>query len=134
MPAVDEASVFNALSTYRLSGTAIMGGHEIRVSIEPYDNHANDSPDFILFVEISFSLFGQPVKVRVPVPVEAEKGGIFGGAVDDLNKLIDRRHHKVQMPMLVVAECGYDEQHLERDLPADVTVVQIPVRTIADVS
>jgi len=75
MPRVDESKVFNALLSYRLSGKLALEGHEIHVSIEPNDNHAGDSPDFILWVEVNFQIFGQPMQVRVPVPVEAEKGG-----------------------------------------------------------
>jgi hypothetical protein len=130
MPRVDESRVFNALLSYRLSGEMVSEGHSIHVKIEPDDTHAGDSPDFLLWVEVSLKLFGQFMRVRVPVPIEAEKGGIDGGALDDLRKFIDRRRCKVQLPMLVIAESGYDERLTERDLPADVTIVQIPVRAV----
>ncbi len=59
-----------------------------------------------------------------------EEGGIDGGAMEDLRKFIERRNKKVQLPMLVIAESGYDERHVERDLPADLTILQIPVRAV----
>ena len=131
MPCVDESKVFNALLSYSLCAKVVSEGHEIQVRIEPFDNHAGDSPDFILWVEVSLEIFGQPIRVRVPVPVEAEKGGISGGAMEDLHKFIDRRHHKMQLPMLVIAESGYGEQHVERDVPSEVTILQVPVRALA---
>ena len=53
----------------------------ITLRLRPVDNHAGDSPDFLLWVEVEFQLFGNDIRVAVPVPVEAEKGGITGGAL-----------------------------------------------------
>jgi|SRR5271170_4296029 len=130
MPRVDEAKVFSALLTLRGGGTAIIDGQQISVKIDPVDNHSGDSPDFLLWIEVGLSAFGQDLRVRVPIPVEAEKGGIDGGAMEDLRKFLERRRHLVQLPMLVVAEAGYDVRRESRDLPAEVTIMQVPIRAL----
>lgn len=132
MPKVDEGKVLSALLTLRASGTAIIDGQEIGIKIDPVDNHAGDSPDFLLWLEVGLHAFGQALKVRVPIPVEAEKGGIDGGAMEDLSKFVERRRHRVQLPMLVVAEAGYDVRKDSRDLPAELTIIQVPIRALED--
>src|SRR4051812_2162816 len=101
MPPVDESKVFNALLAFRGQGIVALGDQELVVEVEPIDNHSGDSPDFFLWIKLSFAIFGQQVQVRLPIPVEAEKGGIDGGALDDLKKFLERRRHVLQLPMLV---------------------------------
>ncbi len=81
-------------------------------------------------MEVRFELFGQPVKVVVPIPVEAEKGGIHGGALEDLRKLIERRKHMAEIPMIVVAESGYASKEQVKDLPTRFQISQVPIRRL----
>ena len=81
MPEVNEKDVFDALLRYRVSGSIPCTEGKIEVELRAVDNHVGDSPDFLLWVEIRFDLFGQRVKIAVPVLVEAEKGGIYSGAL-----------------------------------------------------
>jgi|SRR5581483_6657276 len=130
MPDVDESRVFAALSQYRtqLSIEGPLG--QIELEFRPVDNRVGDSPDFFLWVEIRFALFGQPVKIAVPVPVEAEKGGIYGGALDDLRKFLDRKKHLAEIPMLVVAESGYATKEQDEALTTHFTISQVPIRQL----
>src|SRR5688500_16205780 len=128
MPPVDESKVFNALLALRGGGIVQLGDQQLLVEVEPIDNHSGDSPDFLLWIKLTFAIFGQHVQVRLPIPVEAEKGGIDGGALDDLTKFLERRRHLFQVPMLVVAESGYDERTQECDVPTVITILQVPMR------
>ena len=130
MPHVDESKVFNALLSLRGGGAIPLGNQELLVEVEPIDNHSGDSPDFLLWVKLTFHIFGQQVLIRVPVPVEAEKGGIDGGAMDDLAKFLERRRHMMKLPMLVVAESGYDERTQDCDIPTEITILQVPMRAL----
>lgn len=131
MPKVEEDKVFNSLLSLRGSGTVLVGDREIRLKIDPVDNHFGDSPDFILWLEIAFDAFGQELRLRVPIPVEAEKGGI-GAAMEDIDKFVERRRHLLQLPMLVVAEAGYDMRQESIDMPAQITISQIPIRALEE--
>ena len=130
MPEVDEGKVFTALSRYRgqVSVQGPMG--LIELEFRPVDNRVGDSPDFLLWVEIRFDLFGQPVKLAVPVPVEAEKGGIYGGALEDLRKFVERKKHTPEIPMLVVAESGYASKEQTEPLTTQFAISQIPIRQL----
>ena len=130
MPDVDEKSVFDALLKYRLHETISAAGTEVEIQFRPVDNRVADSPDFLLWVDISFELFGQPVKISVPVPVEAEKGGIYGGALEDLRKLVERRRHLVEIPMIVVSEAGYASKEQVEMLATRFSITQVPVRRL----
>src|SRR5213075_1012553 len=102
MPDVSESKVFAELLKYRLEGSVSNENVQVTVRLRPVDNHAGDSPDFLLWAEMEFEVFGQRVKVSVPIPVEAEKGGISGGALADLRKFVERRKHVPEIPMIVV--------------------------------
>lgn len=130
MPKVDEQKVYGELLKYRLEGEVASEHTSVRVRFRPVDNHAGDSPDFLLWVELEFELFNQPVKLAVPIPVEAEKGGIAGGAMDDLRKFVERGRHAIQLPMLVVSEAGYDSRQQVEHCATEVTIHQVPVRRI----
>jgi len=104
---VDEQKVFTELLKYRLDGRVTSEHASVQLRLRPLDNHAGDSPDFLLWVELEFEIFSRPVKLAVPIPIEAEKGGIDGGALDDLRKFVDRRKHVIELPMIVVSEAGY---------------------------
>jgi hypothetical protein len=130
MPKVDEQRVFDALLKYRLDGRLTSEHASVQLRLRPVDNHAGDSPDFLLWVEVEFELFSQPVKLAVPIPVEAEKGGIAGGALEDLRKFVDRRKHVIQLPMMVVSEAGYDSKQQFEQCATEFTIYQVPVRRL----
>ncbi|MEX2287748.1 MAG: hypothetical protein WD648_11705 [Planctomycetaceae bacterium] len=130
MPDVDERKVFNALLRYRTRQKVLTEATNIEIEFRPVDNSVGDSPDFLLWLEVRFELFGQPVKVVVPIPVEAEKGGIHGGALEDLRKLIERRKHLAEIPMMVVSESGYDSMEQIKDLATRFQISQVPVRRL----
>jgi len=131
MPEVNEASVFAALLKYRLEETISKDQLHVTVRLRPVDNHARDCPDFLLWAEIEFDLFGQQMKVSVPIPIEAEKGGIHGGALDDLRKFVDRRNHLVEIPMLVVSESGYASKQQVEQIAAKFVISQVPIRRLS---
>ena len=130
MPEVDEGKVFTALSRYRgqVSVQGPMG--LIELEFRPVDNRVGDSPDFFLWVEIRFDLFGQPVRITVPILVEAEKGGIVGGALEDLRKFVERKKHIPEIPMLVVSESGYASKERLEALVTQFVISQIPIRQL----
>ena len=130
MPDVEEQKVFSALLKYQLQESISIEDVTVNLRFRPVDNHAGDSPDFLLWVEVDFELFGQRVKVAVPIPIEAEKGGISGGAMEDLRKLVDRRKHLIQVPMIVVSEAGYASKDQVEMFPTKFTIMQIPIRRI----
>jgi hypothetical protein len=130
MPDVDESKVFDALLKYRLEGRIESGHVSVQIRLRPIDNHAGDSPDFLLWVEVQFELFGQPIQISVPIPVEAEKGGIYGGALEDLRKFVERRKHVIQVPMVVVSEAGYDSKEQEELCATKFSIIQVPVRRL----
>jgi hypothetical protein len=130
MPEVNERKVYNALLKYKGSGKIQIENVDIILSLDPIDIHSVDSPDCLLWVNISLKLFGQDVKIKVPVPVEAEKGGISGGALDDLKKFVEREKYPIELPMLVIAEAGYDTREQKETLPVKFTISQIPVRLL----
>lgn len=130
MPDVDEDKIYNALLKYKGSAGVDINGAEITLSLNPVDIHNTDSPDFLLWVHLSMKLFGQELKVRLPIPVEAEKGGIYGGALDDLRKFVDRGKYPIELPMLVIAEAGYETKEQRESFPVNFTISQLPVRLI----
>ena len=130
MPDVDERKVFDALLKYRLEGRIESEHVSVQIRLRPVDNHAGDSPDFLLWVEVEFELFGQPVQLAVPIPVEAEKGGISGGALEDLRKFVERKRHVIRVPMVVVSEAGYDSKEQEELCATKFSIIQVPVRRL----
>ncbi len=130
MPEVDEQKVFGDLLKYRLDGRVTSEHASVQLRLRPVDNHVGDSPDFLLWVELEFELFSQSVKLAVPIPVEAEKGGITGGALDDLRKFVDRGKHVIELPMIVVSESGYDTRTQVEQCATRFTICQVPVRRI----
>jgi hypothetical protein len=130
MPTVDEVEVFKALQRYRGTAKTTVGDSNVEITFTPEDNHRYDSPDFIFWIGITFTLFGEEVKVKIPVPLEAEKGGIFGGALLDLEKFITREKHVIELPMPVVAESGFQSREQRGHLPVNFSIVQLPVAHI----
>jgi len=129
MTRVDENDVANALSKFEGEDTAQVGDMEVDISIDVNNIYAYDSPDCIFSIELEYELFGQQMSVTVPLPVEAEAAGL-DAAVEDLDKLIERKNHVPQFPMLVVAEHGWDQTELERSQPVRYSVRQVPLRRL----
>jgi hypothetical protein len=132
MPEVNVKKVYNALLKYRGEAKMEVEDAKISLSLNPIDIHSIDSPDCLLWIDVSLKLFGQDLKIRVPIPVEAEKGGIYGGALEDLKKFIERKKYPLELPMLVIAEAGYDTKEQNETLPVRITINQIPVRLLGN--
>ncbi len=131
MPEVRERDVYNALLKFKGEGSIEIGEAEIRLSLAPVDVHTVGRPDSILWLEVSLGLFGQDLKLRIPVPIEAEKNGI-ADAMDDLEGFVARGQYIAEIPMLVVAEAGYGRREVRRDFPVEFTLTQIPVRRLKE--
>ncbi len=129
MPEVREEDVYNALLRFKGKEKVEIGNAEITIELTPVDIHNIDSPDSILWINISLKLFGQNLRLRVPIPVEAEKHGI-DDAVEDLDKFVERRRYPVEIPMLVIAEAGYKKREEDRTFPVKFTITQIPIRRL----
>jgi len=129
MPEVREEKVYAALLGYKGEGRIKIGNTEVRVSLNPIDVHNIGRPDSILWVEVSLTLFGQNLKLRVPLPIEAEKNGI-DDAIEDLDAFVERKRYPIEIPMVVVAEAGYDRREELRNLSAKFMISQVPVRRL----
>jgi len=130
MPEVSVKKVYDSLLKHKGRGKIDIDDAEIDVALNPVDIHGADSPDCLLWVEISLELLGQDLKLRIPIPVEAEKGGIYGGALEDLKKFVDRGKYPIEIPMLVVAEAGFGTREQNETFPVRFTINQIPVRLL----
>ena len=130
MPDVDEEKIYSSLLEYKGAATIDINNAVINVSLNPVDIHHVDSPDFLIWIDMSIKVFGQELKVRFPIPVEAEKRGIYGGALDDLRKFVERGNYPIEIPMLVIAEAGYEIKKQKESFPVEFTVSQIPIRLI----
>lgn len=130
MPSVEERTVSAALIKYKGTKEFDIGDAHITLSLNPVDVHDMDSPDFIFWVELSMRIFGQDMKLRIPLPFEAEKGGIYGGALEDLRKFVEREHYPIELPMLVVAESGYENAVEKHHVPVNFSITQVPIRSL----
>ena len=130
MPVVDENYIYQSLLNYRGESHVELGATDISISLNPIDNHVQDSPDFLLWINISFKVFGQQLDLKVPIPIEAEKGGIGGGALEDLQKMIERKRHLMKLPMLVIAESEFDKKTRNEAFPSEISIHQIPIRSV----
>jgi hypothetical protein len=130
MVEVNEREVYNILLKYKGKGKANIQGTEVDIALNPVDIHEVDSPDCLLWIEVSLRVFGQDLQLRIPIPVEAEKGGIYGGALEDLKKFVERRKYPIEVPMLVIAEAGYDSKEQIEAFPVRFSLSQIPIRLL----
>lgn len=131
MPEVNEKEVYDALLKYKGSGKMHIENAEIDLSLDPVDIHNVDSPDCLLWIHVSLKLFGQYLKLRIPIPVEAEKGGIYR-ALEDLKKFVERGRYPMELPMLVVAEEGYETNEQNVSFPVRFMISQFPIRHLND--
>lgn len=130
MAEVNEEKLYNSLLKFKGDKQISIGEAEVDVSINPIDIHNIDSPDYLLWINLSIKLYGQELKVRVPIPVEAEKGGIYGGALEDLKKFVERKKYTIELPMLVIAESGFQTREQKEIFPVRFTINQIPIRLL----
>ena len=127
MTNVTEREVFTALCSYAGQSDRVqIGKAEVTVQLEAQDNHVGDSPDSLLWVTVHVRVFEQDVRIRVPILVEAEKGGTQD-AMEDLEKFAARGRHQLDLPMLVVASSGYSTKERTRAVPVKFSIRQLPV-------
>ena len=131
MPQVKEEDIYNALLKLKGENRAKIGKAQITLSLIPEDIHKIDRPDSILWFNISLKIFGQNLRIRVPVPVEGEKHGI-GDAMEDLEEFIKRGKYPIEIPMLVIAEAGYEKREERRTFPVKFGITQIPLRRLME--
>lgn len=129
MPEVKEEDIYNALLNLKGENKLKIGKTDITLSLNPEDIHKFDRPDSILWINILLKIFGQNLKIKVPVPVEGEKHSI-DDAMEDLEEFIKREKYPVEIPMLVIAEAGYDKREERRTLPVKFKIIQIPLRQL----
>jgi len=97
---------------------------------ENLDRVVGDSPDCILWFNAAVKIFAQELRIRIPIPIEAEKAGLEA-AVEDLDKFCKRGHFPAEIPMLVVAEEGYSSLKKTSNMLTDFRIKQIPVRLLS---
>lgn len=130
MVRLDEKEVYNALLECAGKGEPFkVGKAEVQVRLNPQDTHIGDSPDFVLWLTVSIGIFAQNLRVRIPIPIEAESRGIKY-ALEDLEKLVEREKFPIELPMLVVASQGYDNKERTAKLPVHFKIKQIPSRLL----
>lgn len=102
---------------------------EINLEIDSIDVHGKDSPDIILWINVSFEIFNRKQDLRIPLPVEAEAGGI-SSAVEDLDKFVDRNNYEMELPMPVIGGKGTSSKKIKKPMPVTYRLSQIPERYI----
>jgi len=131
MAGVTERQVYDALSRWAgKSGPFKIGKAELQITLSPQDTHVGDSPDCILWFDAVVKIFAQELRIRIPIPIEAEKAGLEA-AVEDLDKFCKRGHFPAEIPMLVVAEEGYSSLKKTSNMLTDFRIKQIPVRLLS---
>ena len=131
MPEVKENDIYGALLRFKGEKRGNIGKAEIVLSLTPEDIHKFERPDSVLWINISLKIFEQNLKVRIPVPVEAEKRGI-DDAMEDLEEFIKRGKYPIELPMLVIAEAGYGKREERRTFPVRFMVTQVPIRRLKE--
>jgi len=131
MAGVTERQVYDALSRWAGKSEPFkIGKAELHITLASQDTHVGDSPDCILWFDASVKIFAQDLRIRIPIPIEAEKAGL-GAAVEDLDKFCKRGHFLAEIPMLVVAEEGYSSLKKTSNMLTDFRIKQIPVRLLS---
>ena len=132
MAGVTERQVYDALSQWTGNSDHFkIGKTELQVTLTSQDTHIGDSPDCILWFDIDVKIFSQDLKIRIPIPIEAEKAGLKA-AVEDLDKFCDRGHFRAEIPMLVVAEEGYSSKRKTSKIVTEFKIKQVPVRLMSN--
>lgn len=131
MTRVQEEDVHNALLRYAGEETVEIGDGEADIKVTPIDIHTVDSPDCLLQLEIELEMFSQELQIKLPLPVEAEAAGLKH-AKEDLEKFIQRENYIAELPMLIVAEKGFDAEDESVDQTVSYQLKQIPERLLKE--
>lgn len=129
MTRVQEEDVHDALLRYAGEETVEIGDGEVDIEITPVDIHTIDSPDSILWLKLDLEMFSEQFRVKIPLPVEAEAAGL-DHAKEDLEKFIQRENYIAELPMLIVAEKGFDSDEESDKQRVAYNLEQIPERLL----
>lgn len=129
MTRVHEEDVHDALLRYAGAETVEIGDGEVDIEITPIDIHTIDSPDSIIWVKLNLEMFSERFRVKIPLPVEAEAAGL-DHAKEDLEKFIQRENYIADLPMLIVAEKGFDSDKESVKQRVSYNLEQIPERLL----
>lgn len=129
MTRVHEEDVHDALLRYAGEETVEIGDGEVDIEITPVDIHTIDSPDSIIWVKLNIEMFSERFRVKIPLPVEAEAAGL-DHAKEDLEKFIQRENYIAELPMLIVAEKGFDSDDESVKQRVSYNLEQIPERLL----
>ncbi|WP_157969344.1 hypothetical protein [Haloplanus rubicundus] len=129
MTRVHEEDVHDALLRYAGEETVEIGDGEVDIEITPVDIHTIDSPDSIIWVKLNLEMFSERFRVKLPLPVEAEAAGL-DHAKEDLEKFIQRENYIAELPMLIVAEKGFDSDEESVKQCVSYNLEQIPERLL----
>lgn len=109
----------------------------VQLTYEPKrSGAANQSPDFLVHVEVRVPLFdGHVAIVRAPIFIEVEAGAGFEAALADLERFVERGSEGngrqgavIELPFLVVTEAGEGRtRELSRTLPSCLRMTEIAV-------
>ena len=86
-----------------------------------------DSPDFVLKVRLKLSFLSQDLYMKIPLPIELEKGGIYQ-ALEDLRKFVEREKFYLTLPMLIVSDKNSVIRKEERKMKTYFELIQVPYR------
>jgi hypothetical protein len=129
MTRVYEEDVHDALLRYAGEETVEIGDGEVDIEITPVDIHTIDSPDSIVWLKLNLEMFSEEFRVKIPLPVEAEAAGL-DHAKEDLEKFIQRENYIAELPMLIVAEKGFDSDEESVKQRVSYNLEQIPERLL----
>lgn len=129
MTRVLEEDVHDALLKYAGEGSVDIGDGNIDIELTVSDIHTIDSPDCLLWLDIDLDIFSQALEVRLPLPVEAEAAGLEH-AREDLEKLVERENYYPEIPMLIVAEKGFNDDEEDVNQRVSYKLKQIPERLL----
>jgi|AntRauMinimDraft_3_1070383.scaffolds.fasta_scaffold04543_2 hypothetical protein len=129
MTRVYEEDVHDALLRYAGEETVEIGDGEVDIEITPVDIHTIDSPDSIVWLKLNLEMFSEQFRVKIPLPVEAEAAGL-DHAKEDLEKFIQRENYIAELPMLIVAEKGFDSDEESVKQRVSYNLEQIPERLL----
>lgn len=129
MTRVHEEDVHDALLRYAGEETVEIGDGEVDIEITPVDIHTIDSPDSIVWLKLDLEMFSEQFRVKIPLPVEAEAAGL-DHAKEDLEKFIQRENYIAELPMLIVAEKGFDSDEESVKQRVSYNLEQIPERLL----
>jgi len=129
MTRVYEEDVHEAILRYAGEETVEIGDGEVDIEITPVDIHTIDSPDSIVWLKLNLEMFSEQFRVKIPLPVEAEAAGL-DHAKEDLEKFIQRENYIAELPMLIVAEKGFDSDEESVKQRVSYNLEQIPERLL----